>query len=105
MLTLTGIIGFALLSVFLLWFGARAVWAVWSDRHRFTPLFAAFLGAYGIALIYAVSTASTLRRNNASVYFAWVLAALWYLSVCPRSAAEAHIVRPREADPEGGSHD
>ena len=61
--------------------------------------------AYGIALIYAVNTASTLRRNNASVYFAWVLAGLWYLSVCPRSAVGTHIVRPRDSAPEGGPHD
>ena len=104
-LTLNGVVGFTLLAALLLWVGARAVWAVWTDRSRFTPLFAAFLGAYGIALIYAVNTASTLRRNNASVYFAWVLAGLWYLSVCPPSAAGAHIVRPQGTDPEGGSHD
>ena len=104
-LTLNGIVGFALLAAFLLWFGLRALWAVWTDRSRFTPLFAAFLGAYGIALIYAVNTASTLRRNNASVYFAWVLAGLWYLSVCPRSPVGAHSAHPREADPEGGLHD
>lgn len=104
-LTLNGIVGFALLAAELLWFGLRALWAVWKDRSRFTPLFAAFLGAYGIALIYAVNTASTLRRNNASVYFAWVLAGLWYLSVCPRSAVGAHSVRPQDSAPEGGPHD
>ena len=71
----------------------------------FTPLFAAFLGAYGIALIYAVNTASTLRRNNASVYFAWVLAGLWYLSVCPQGSVGAHSVRTQNPDPEGGLHD
>ena len=79
-LTLNGLVGLCLLLAFLLAFGLRALWAVWQDRSRFTPLFAAFLGAYGIALIYAFSTASTLRRNNASVYFAWILAVLWYLS-------------------------
>lgn len=104
-LTLNGILGFGLLAVFLLWFGAKAIRAVWTDRGRFTPLFAAFLGAYGIALIYAVNTASTLRRNNASVYFAWVLAGLWYLSVRPQSTAGAHSVRPQTPAPEGGPHD
>ena len=82
-LTLNGIVGLALLAGLILWVGIFAVVAVWKDRRRFTPLFAAFLAAYGIALIYACSTASTLRRNNASVYFAWALAGLWYLSACP----------------------
>ncbi len=79
-LTLNGVIGLVLLLSFLLAFGVYAARAVLRNRKRFTPLFAAFLGAYGIALIYAFSTASTLRRNNASVYFAWILAVLWYLS-------------------------
>ena len=103
-LTLNGLVGVGLLGAFLLWFGLRALWALWKDRSRFTPLFAAFLGAYGIALIYAVNTASTLRRNNASVYFAWVLAGLWYLSVCPQSTVGAHSVRPQVPDVEGGPH-
>lgn len=102
-LTLNGIVGFALLAALLLWFGLRAIWAVWTDRSRFTPLFAAFFGAYGIAIVYAVNTASTLRRNNASVYFAWVLAGLWYLSVCPQNAAKAQI-GTQGSEPEGGPH-
>ncbi len=89
-MTLNGLVGVGLLAAFLIWFGLQALWAVWKDRSRFTPLFAAFLGAYGIALIYAVNTASTLRRNNASVYFAWVLAGLWYLSVSEKPKGEAH---------------
>lgn len=87
-LTLNGWVGLALLAVFLLAFLALAVRAVIRERQRFTPLFAAFLGAYGIAVIYAAGTASTLRRNNASVYFAWILAGLWYLSVRPLQEGE-----------------
>ena len=89
-LTLNGWVGFGLLACFLLWFGLQALAALWKDRSRFSPLFAAFLGAYGIALIYAVGTASTLRRNNASVYFAWVLAGLWYLSTRRQDKGETH---------------
>ncbi len=104
-LTLNGWVGVGLLTTFLLWFGLRALWALWKDRSRFTPLFAAFLGAYGIALVYAVNTASTLRRNNASVYFAWILAGLWYLSVCPQAAAQAKAVHLQTSEPEGDSYD
>ena len=89
-LTLNGVIGFGLLAAFLMWFGLWALIAVWREHSRFTPVFAAFLGAYGIAVLYAINTASTLRRNNASVYFAWVLAGLWYLSTCPLSEGETH---------------
>ena len=88
--TLNGIIGILLLGGFLLGIGIRALMAVCKDRRRFTPLFAAFLAAYGIALIYAVSTASTLRRNTSSVYFAWVLAGLWYLSTCSLPEGDCH---------------
>ena len=89
-LTLNGLVGLGLLAAFLLAVCLRAVIAVWKERSRFTSVFAAFLGAYGIAVIYAINTASTLRRNNASVYFAWVLAGLWYLSTRPLSEGEAH---------------
>ena len=89
-LTLNGLLGLGLLLAFLLAFGLRALWALWKERSRFSPLLAAFLGAYGIALIYAVGTASTLRRNNASVYFAWILAGLWYLSTRRIDKGESH---------------
>ena len=89
-LTLNGWVGLVLLAAFLLAFLVFAVRAVRKARQRFTPVFAAFLGAYGIALIYAAGTASTLRRNNASVYFAWILAGLWYLSVRPLQEGERH---------------
>lgn len=89
-LTLNGLLGLGLLLAFLLAFGLRALLALWRERGRFSPLFAAFLGAYGIGLIYAVSTASTLRRNNASVYFAWILAGLWYLSTRRCDKGDSH---------------
>ena len=79
-LTLSGLVGVGLLALCLAWIGLRAIWEAWGEPARRTPVFAAFIAAYGIALIYAVNTASTLRRNNASVYFAFVLAGLYYLS-------------------------
>ena len=79
-LTLDGYVGLGLLAALLLWIGIRALAALWKDRKRFTTMYAAFLGAYGIALVYAWTTVSVLRRNNASFYLAIVLAGLWYLS-------------------------
>jgi len=78
---LTGIVGLALMVLFLLWFGLRALLAVIRDHKRcFTLPMCAFAIAYGLGLIHAYYTASVLRRNNASIYLAMVLAGLWYLS-------------------------
>lgn len=88
--TLNGAVGLILLGSFLLFVGLRALWALWRDRRRFSPTFAAFSGAYLFALLYAYHTASTLRRNNASVYFAWVIAGLWYLSTHLREKGAQH---------------
>ncbi len=78
---LTGIVGLAMMILFLLFFGVRALIAVihW-PRMYFTPKMGAFAIAYGLGLIHAYYTASVLRRNNASFYLAIVLAGLWYLS-------------------------
>lgn len=47
-----------------------------APRLLLDPLFASFLLAFGIGAVHAWFTVSTLRRNNASVYFALVLAVL-----------------------------
>ena len=78
---LTGIVGIVLMVAFLLYFGLRALLAVIRDPKRYFTLdMASFAIAYVLALIHAGFTASVLRRNNASVYLAIVLAVLWYLS-------------------------
>ena len=78
---LCGWVGGTMLLLFLAAFGVRAAVALIRDPKLLRqPVFSALLGAYCIALVYGYFTASVLRRNNASVYFAWVLAALWYLS-------------------------
>ena len=77
---LTGLVGLGLMLAFLLTVGLRAlIWALGDLRTRLSPELAAFGLAYGFAMVHAVFTASVLRRTNASVYFALVLACLWYL--------------------------
>ena len=88
--TMNGIVGLVLLASFLLAVGLRAMLALWKDKNLFSPVFAAFAGAYLFALLYAGLTASTLRRNNASVYFAWIIAGLWYLSTQARDKGAQH---------------
>lgn len=78
---LTGLVGLALMAFFLLFFGVRALVAVLrKPKEYFTLPMVGFAIAYGLALIHAYFTASVLRRNNASIYLAMVLAGLWYLS-------------------------
>lgn len=79
---LLGWVGLGLMLGMLLWFGLRALYRVLRDfRTYFTMELAGFAGAYCFALVHAYFTVSVLRRNNASVYLAFVLAALWYLTV------------------------
>lgn len=83
---LTGLVGLGLMLLFLLWFGLRALSAILRDPKRNVNLtMAAFLMAYAIGIAHAYFTASVLRRNNASVYLAMVLAGLWFLSVVPKA--------------------
>ena len=78
---LTGIIGLLLMIGFLLYFGVRALYAVARNyKEYFSSTMAAFAVAYCLGLIHAYFTASILRRNNASIYFAMILAGLLYLS-------------------------
>ena len=78
---LTGLVGLALMALFLLYFGLRALFAVLRrPKQCFKLPMCAFAIAYGLGLIHAYFTASVLRRNNASIYLALVLAGLWYLS-------------------------
>ena len=78
---LTGSVGLVLLAIFLLYFGLRALFAVLRKPKIYYNLdMISFAISYVLALVHAYFTASVLRRNNASVYLAIVLAALWYLS-------------------------
>ena len=78
---LTGLVGLALLLTFLLWFPVRAAVRVLPElRKRLTPELAGFVFAYGFCMLHAWFTAAVLRRNNASVYLAAVLAAIWFLT-------------------------
>lgn len=86
---LTGYVGLGMMVLFLLCFGLRVLIAVFRDRKRyFTLPVCAFSVSYGLGIIHAIFTASVLRRNNASIYLAVVLAILWYLTQRP-SASEA----------------
>ena len=78
---LCGIVGLGLLLLFLGFFASHAARMLFRvPKRAFAPRTAAFLIAFAIALAYAWSTVSVLRRNNASFYFAVVLACIWYLS-------------------------
>ena len=77
---LCGIVGLGLLILFFLYFILNCVKALGRDPGgMLSPVPAAFLTAFGIALVYGWSTVSVLRRNNASFYFAVILACLWHL--------------------------
>ena len=83
---LTGVVGLCLMLLFLLFFGVRALIAIFRNPKRnLTLQIVSFSMAYGIGLIHAYYTASVLRRNNASFYLAMVLACLYYLPVLNKS--------------------
>lgn len=85
---LTGWVGLGLMLLFLLWFGIRALLAVIRrPKQCFNFTMASFLIAYAVGLGHAYFTASVLRRTNASVYLALVLAGLWFLSAKPKETA------------------
>lgn len=78
---LLGIFGLVLMCGFLLYFGLLGLYRVIRDfRTYFTIDMIGFAAAYVFGLLHAYFTVSVLRRNNASVYMALVLAGLWYLS-------------------------
>ena len=78
---LLGIVGLVLFIVFLLYFGLLGLYRVIRDfKTYFTIDMIGFAAAYVFGLLHAYFTVSVLRRNNASVYMALVLAGLWYLS-------------------------
>lgn len=78
---LLGICGLVFFVAFLLYFGLLALYRVIRDfRSYFTIDMIGFAAAYVFGLLHAYFTVSVLRRNNASVYMALVLAGLWYLS-------------------------
>ena len=75
-----GLVGLLLLAGFLLWFLLRALRVLFRGKAAFTVDYAAFCAAFAFAAVYAANTISVLRRNNASIYFALVLAGIWRLS-------------------------
>ncbi len=78
---LLGIVGLVLFVLFLLYFGLLGLYRVIRDHKTyFTIDMVGFAAAYVFGLLHAYFTVSVLRRNNASVYMALVLAGLWYLS-------------------------
>jgi hypothetical protein len=78
---LLGIVGLVFFIVFLLYFGLLGLYRVIRDfKTYFTVDMIGFAAAYVFGLLHAYFTVSVLRRNNASVYMALVLAGLWYLS-------------------------
>ena len=84
---LTGTVGLALMIAFLAAFAIKVLLAVCRRPRQFmTPVMISLGCAFGVALIHACFTASILRRNNASVYLAAVLAGIWVLA--DRKAAE-----------------
>lgn len=86
---LLGAVGLVLMTVFLLYFGVLALYRVIRDfKTYFTVDLIGFAGAYLFGLMHAYFTVSVLRRNNASVYMALVLAGLWYLSRSKRDGSE-----------------
>ena len=83
---LTGLVGLLLMLAFVLYFGIRAaVRVLRQPKIYFRLAMASFAMAYVLGMIHAYFTASVLRRNNASIYLAMVLAGLWYLSQKPRT--------------------
>lgn len=76
-----GVVGLVLTAVFLLYFGLRILRKLLREGKNALSLeLIGFGGAYVFALAHAWFTTSVLRRNNASVYLAIVLAVLWYLT-------------------------
>ena len=49
-------------------------------KKRLSPELAGCIFAFGFCMIHAIFTAAVLRRNNASVYLAAVLAGIWFLT-------------------------
>ena len=84
---LCGFVGLGLLLLFLGFFAQNSLWSLWREPQKtLAPGTVSFLIAFAIALVYAWSTVSVLRRNNASFYFAAILACVWHQTRVNRSA-------------------
>lgn len=76
---LCGIVGLAAMLCFLLYFGLRMLVNILRDFKRYFTCDLAAAGiAYICALAHIVFTASLLRRNNGSVYLAFLFGIIWY---------------------------
>lgn len=74
-----GIVGLGLILLFLVYFIALTIGALFKNFHRYMTLEA---GGFGISfcmmMVHIYFTASILRRNNASFYLSVVLAVIYY---------------------------
>ena len=78
---LCGLNGLILLVGWIGGIGLRSGVCLLKDRKKYLqPQYMAWLLSFALAVCYAWFTVSVLRRNNASVYFALILAVLWYQS-------------------------
>ena len=89
---LYGGVGLGLLLLFFLYFAGLILWALLRDAKKYYTMEA---GAFGIAfltaLMHAYATAGVLRRPNASVYLALVLAVIFYLVLVRQYQQETTI--------------
>ena len=84
---LCGFVGLGLLLLFLGFFAQSSLRSLWREPQKtLAPGTVSFLISFAIALVYAWSTVSVLRRNNASFYFAAILACVWHQTRVNRSA-------------------
>ena len=89
---LCGGVGLALILFTIGLTGFRALFAlIRRPKQVLTPEFAAFAIALCVALVYAYATVSVLRRNNASIYLALVLAGLWIRSDHKKTNADQEV--------------
>lgn len=91
---LCGLVGLGMMLLFLgyyVWLSLKTLWLL--PKQFFAPAHAAFMIAFGIALVYGWNTVSVLRRNNASFFFALVLACVGHL--CQTQLADVKKKEPR----------
>ena len=98
---LAGVTGLLLMTAFIAVIALRALFVtIRAPKTYFTLKMASMGIAFALAMGHAVFTASVLRRTNASIYLAAVLAALWYLTDSRSGSLRSSAVRQslRKAD-------